>query len=490
MSNNPKLYDAAIAGATGGIHERWIVDQDPNSYLTIRNAIVIFATEVDGAIPASASTSAASAALLQSICAGILAGRYLPSISANEVSALALAISALYTTINAQLTDPDFGAQTTWFIDATNGNDGNDGETAATALATMGELNSRLVDAVVPQNVTVQLIGDVVDTPPSFSGMKLWNNASFTVQGTLTAVATGTVSIVTALGATPAFPYQLTTTGLDWTTVTARCLRFNDGTFAQVGSVIDANNVVIGAKGAPTGVLTTAPIAAQTFEVLTRSLSLPPAVNALAQATANGNVLTSLMFRDMKWDAALTESYSGNVPVMVFNVEITESSNRIVRASTFVTWRLCLYTFTSNITVTVAALGGIINGSVFSGTGGLTIRSAGNFLYNTNYHDATRLTFASGMFASIGGGCFFRNVANPLIISEFSKVFSVASSIIQGTGNSGTVAIDVTSGSALQYVSKPTLAATNDTRIGGTITAYAGIPFVNAANNAMMVVSA
>lgn len=94
--NNPILFNAAISGATGGIHERWITDENSSGYIAVRNQILIFATEVDLAIPIDANTSISDAELLQSIVQGVLADRYLLNITVAGIQDIAQSIAALY----------------------------------------------------------------------------------------------------------------------------------------------------------------------------------------------------------------------------------------------------------------------------------------------------------------------------------------------------------------------------------------------------------
>lgn len=96
MANNDILFNAIIAGATGGVQMRWIIQEQSDDYNNIRNAVLTFATEVDLTIPADPTTSVSDAQLLQSICAGVLAGRFIYSLTSSEYSSISRAIAALY----------------------------------------------------------------------------------------------------------------------------------------------------------------------------------------------------------------------------------------------------------------------------------------------------------------------------------------------------------------------------------------------------------
>jgi hypothetical protein len=100
MSNNPLLFNAALAGATGGItSERWIVSTNAADYTSLRTEIVQFATALDAAIPTDATTNSQDAELLFSICQQIIAGKGKPG----EVTALAQSIATFYSVMQPQL---------------------------------------------------------------------------------------------------------------------------------------------------------------------------------------------------------------------------------------------------------------------------------------------------------------------------------------------------------------------------------------------------
>lgn len=99
MANNNAIYNAVIAGAGGANQERWIQSSDASSYSTFKTAVESIATAVDALIPAG-TISASEQTLMQSICQGVFANRY-PQ--AQNYTAVALAIVALYTSLSASL---------------------------------------------------------------------------------------------------------------------------------------------------------------------------------------------------------------------------------------------------------------------------------------------------------------------------------------------------------------------------------------------------
>ncbi len=100
MANNPSIYNGAINGATGGIHERWITQVQAVDYTAIRNAIVEFADVVDSLIPTDVAITVAEGDLMQAITQGVLASRYIDV--SDDFTRLAQAIVALWQALRGQ----------------------------------------------------------------------------------------------------------------------------------------------------------------------------------------------------------------------------------------------------------------------------------------------------------------------------------------------------------------------------------------------------
>lgn len=101
MANNPLIFNAVIAGATGGIHERWITQQQSSDYDDVRNAIVDFANTVDVLIPTDNALTQNDCDLMQSITQGVLASRYLQG--NDSLLDVARAIVALWQALHGQV---------------------------------------------------------------------------------------------------------------------------------------------------------------------------------------------------------------------------------------------------------------------------------------------------------------------------------------------------------------------------------------------------
>lgn len=107
MSNNPILFNAALAGAIGGLNsERWITSTEAADYITVRNSAVAFATAVDLAIAADTTITQQHGELLESICASVLTARGLAGTS----TAVAASIAILFGVARLQLESVPTGA--------------------------------------------------------------------------------------------------------------------------------------------------------------------------------------------------------------------------------------------------------------------------------------------------------------------------------------------------------------------------------------------
>lgn len=97
MANNNAIFNAALAGASGGVQaERQISDSSAASYAGIRTEIVAFATAIDTAI-ATTTISDADAELMQSICQAVTERRFLAGQTPANLLVLANAVAAFWT---------------------------------------------------------------------------------------------------------------------------------------------------------------------------------------------------------------------------------------------------------------------------------------------------------------------------------------------------------------------------------------------------------
>ena len=105
--NNPALYNAVIAGTTGGAQDRWITQDLATDYSNFRAAVLAVASSVDAAIATlPGEPGPSSINLMQSITQGIFSSRFPQSVSSDDYEAISNAIAAVWTEVNAGL-DPD-----------------------------------------------------------------------------------------------------------------------------------------------------------------------------------------------------------------------------------------------------------------------------------------------------------------------------------------------------------------------------------------------
>jgi len=110
--NNTAIYNAALAGATGGSCQRWLTRKIAGQYTDLVADMVIFATAVDYEI-ATTTVSQADADLMESICSQVMAGRYPRSLTSLGTVNIAQAIKALWTQTKASLDPADIPASIT-----------------------------------------------------------------------------------------------------------------------------------------------------------------------------------------------------------------------------------------------------------------------------------------------------------------------------------------------------------------------------------------
>lgn len=98
MPNNNAIYNAVIAGVTGGAQHRW-VNQPAAAYTDFADVVLEIAVEVDSLIPVSPAIGIAQARLMECVCAGVYSDRFPIS---SGISDIATAIVNLY---NAQVSN-------------------------------------------------------------------------------------------------------------------------------------------------------------------------------------------------------------------------------------------------------------------------------------------------------------------------------------------------------------------------------------------------
>lgn len=117
MPNNNALYNAVIAGVTGGGNNRWLRSSTPSSYTSFADAVVLVATAVDSAIaPIIGGPSQGQIDLLRSITQGVFESRF--PLTNTDYSTIAASIAAQFTELSTKLLaitieEPSITAQVT-----------------------------------------------------------------------------------------------------------------------------------------------------------------------------------------------------------------------------------------------------------------------------------------------------------------------------------------------------------------------------------------
>ena len=152
-------------------------------------------------------------------------------------------------------------------------------------------------------------MGDVLDAPLWLRGTAYAAGASLTVTGTRTVLGTATINVVTPLGTAGTFPWQLTTTGINWTTAPLGSqLRFSTGHVGFIAEVLGANDVVVGAIAAPgVSLAPITPTVASTVDLVSLSRALPPLLIFSAQI----NNAAAVFLQDLSFDPPVAGGVNG-----------------------------------------------------------------------------------------------------------------------------------------------------------------------------------
>lgn len=375
------------------------------------------------------------------------------------------------------------GSQTAWAIDPVSGDDNGPGSPSL-PLRTMAEFNLRYQDLMVRVPASLQLIGNVLDAPLWLSGTRFGAGASLTVTGTRTDVASATVAVVTGLGPSNTFPWQVQTAGVDWLTVAVGSqVRFSTGQVAMILEVVDADNVIVGAIGAAGVSLTSfAPTVGSIITAATLSRALPPIINASGQAPANTSQINLF---DISFDspsalggAVNVYSLSGGVLVQFLGCELKFSSSVSFIFSTPCNVRCCRFTQSATLALRSGSDPPQTYGLVVAGTGATIINHNSGKILHAGLSIIGARFFVTGGSCVIGSTHVRKSLGSSCVLVQ-NDAAVVATGILNGSiGNLG-IAIDVPYG-RYAYVNagnKPTITAVTDPRVGGITRTLAQLPF-------------
>lgn len=393
----------------------------------------------------------------------------------------------------------DYLTQATWYVNSATGNDANDGATALTPLLTLAELGRRWQGRTLAQNTTINLSGTFTEPLQLFATNPL--NFTVTVVGQAP-TQTGTGSLTAAFVAyAPAtnVDAKVTDAAQTWAPLIGHRVRMTSGAAngaiawlikdlgANVARVSQFVNRATGAAATPA--------AGDTYvtETLATSIwgysavlngggnlkivdieSTLPASSAFVQVVqGNSNFVPTGIaklphFDGCKFSGSSNHSFRYTSAFFVGCLN-TGSGLRVYFSEIQLYAHCCFQTFfaaqtESRVSVqllSVAQAGngwGIFNQSIFS----LAID-------------------ALGAYDVVSGGA-------AVDVEAAQLTCGVANGIIFGSGNTIAQNVRVRSNSAITYTTKPVITGTgNDALIGGTPKTWGTVPYVEPANNAMIV---
>jgi len=369
------------------------------------------------------------------------------------------------------------GLQTAWAIDPLTGNDEGPG-TVAAPLRTMAEFNARWQNILARVPATLQLVGDVLDQPLWLRGTNFATGASLTVSGTVTTSPTvATITVVTGLNVAGATlqPFQLTTTGIDWTTVAlgSRLLASN-GSIAWIRNVVDANNVVVGAFST-SATISVVPTAGLTLSVQTLSQALAPNLNISAVDKTTVVSIKDLSFTTCSFSTNAT--FSGNL--LINGCEFKSELSAIVKSVGGLTLRASRFTMVAGSSVlTFVAAASALNvfAAVFSGatSGAISSSSSGTVVHQHTCILNAQLSVTQGAFVSMNTSCHIQHTTVAVLIDTLGFLNTGICSISGSAGAS--IGVDVRCGWFIwNSTGKPTITGATDCRVGNVTYTYAAL---------------
>lgn len=379
-----------------------------------------------------------------------------------------------------------FQNQATWVVDSVNGNDDNSGIDAAHALKTPENLTLRLQGAVLQQNTTITFLGDFT-TKRWSPRISLAATRVLTINfGTLTQVATGTLTGVTAINRPTNQALTLTDAGVaDWTPYIGMFLvnttvgpRF--GAIAVIDKNLGANQVRCAGMRLvdPTAGVDSAstPVVGDTYKIVHPSVPLGSIdlevhrdwepVTQLAACVITGmklvdvNAISRLAADPAAWISAL-ECDVASLEIE-HNAMIFYQSNfsQLLFAALF-------------ISIEPAPYSGILGCRLGNGidiSGGPLIVGEDTLSRNT-------VTVGSGGILNYGNlGIFDSPAGSGVYVWQGGFIYDSTNHQIYGSGNFR-YGIESFPGSDFIYVTKPVVTgALGNTSVAGVVLAYASIP--------------
>lgn len=394
-----------------------------------------------------------------------------------------------------------FMAQAAWAVDSVNGNDANEG-TALSPIRTLTELARRWAGKVLLPSIaaaTITLDGTFPSEVLALSGVEVQRGQSLVVRpATLTQVASGTITTYTPRNAA-ADASATILADISFAGHAGRRIQLtsgaNAGAVATVLADTGGNTCRVSSFATDVGTAVV-PVDGDTFVIET----IPTVVGGVTiQTTGSGLVYVE----DLELSAISTFQPNYFQPF-----GFVSSGANFGRGSAF--FHRCKF---SGVNTFLFAGGAGFTNCTF--TANMSFRLGRYYLQHGAFVVGTLGLFNSGLSIQAGWFCFEGTAGVPITMLEQSSVSQLAdvqmfacvaangieiregvwaqgSSVrVYGGGNTLTTAVKAFADSAFLYQNKPTIVGTvQDALVGGTPKAWAAIPYIEPANNAMIVVRA
>ena len=392
--------------------------------------------------------------------------------------------------------------QADWYVDSVNGDDENPG-TAAAPLQTLGELFRRwsgknLLSSIAAATIT--LLGTFPSEVLALSGVEVQRGQSLVLRpATLTEVASGTITTYTARNAA-ADTSATILADISFAGLAQARIRLTSGASAGatawIGADLGGNTCRVGAFQLNGGAVT--PANGVTFVVET----YPTAVGGVTiQYVGAGHVRVE--------DFEVRQISTGQPQYLIggglgSSTTLFEAGAQVYRCKFTVGSRWYYGTTLTGCCSTapmIAASGQyIMQGHTWFSA--MTLRDNASLTLQGPYVTFDSVNVSIPVMQVLTGSVlgyaadieFFGCVSTVagLALAEFASAYSSSSArSVYGSGNTFPTAALVRSGTGFVYTTKPTIVGTvQDALVGGTARAWAAIPYIEPANNAMIVVRA
>jgi hypothetical protein len=397
--------------------------------------------------------------------------------------------------------------QTTWYIDPVNGNDANDGLTPATAIKTDAERQNRVGKLlwVIEADTSITYLNDVPATDPVVLLLLFGKNGILRINGTATVTYTspgGGFTAVTNLNRGTQTPSSITEAGLGAGRVGQRIRTtsgVNSGAIAFLAKDLGGGSYrtnpwsKMSFTANPIPIVPTVVTVAPGDQFVIESLSaIARMVISIATKDTSGQTFgAQLIFQNFKYtgnDSSNMSTIPGSsafLSAVAFGCDMGAYGAMSVGGGLNVCG--CYVhgaIFYINASVLLSAC--LVTGRITIQNGSIAILD-----YDTLFQGSSNNGLRARYNAVVRAGAFavFDTTGDAILIEDSEMrcaVFNSGADLVWGTGGSA-AGIRVNSGGKVTYTTKPTVTGASDTVVGGTPKTYATIPYVEPANNAMIV---